>query len=77
MLVDLQALLAFVSGNQLDLSVGEAFGRQVGEPLMAEQVRVNRRRNVGGRLGASEFSWESMISRRTSFRIRSESSLQN
>ena len=25
MLVDLQALLAFVSGNQLDLSVGEAF----------------------------------------------------
>jgi hypothetical protein len=53
-LVDLQALLAFVSGNQLDLSVGEAFGRQVGEHLMAEQVRVNRLRNVGGRLGASE-----------------------
>jgi hypothetical protein len=64
-LVDLQA--AFVSGNQLDLSVGEAFGRQVGEHLMAEQVRVNRllvialhnlldsaRPWVGGRLGASE-----------------------
>jgi hypothetical protein len=46
-LVDLQALLAFVSGNQLDLSVGEAFGRQVGEHLMAEQVRVNRLRHAG------------------------------
>jgi hypothetical protein len=44
MLVDLQALLAFVSGNQLDLSVGEAFGRQVGEHLMAEQMRVQRLR---------------------------------
>jgi Phage integrase, N-terminal SAM-like domain len=43
-LVDLQALLAFVFGNQLDLSVGEAFGRQVGEHLMAEQVRGQRLR---------------------------------
>ena len=34
-----------MSGNQLDLSVGEAFGRQ--EHLMAEQVRVNRLRHAG------------------------------
>ena len=40
MLIDLKALLAFVAKNQLDLGVGEAFGSQVGEHLMAEQVRV-------------------------------------
>ena len=47
MLVDLQALLAFVAGDQLDLSIGEAFGRQVGQHLMAEQMRVQRLRNAG------------------------------
>src|ERR1035441_7573579 len=40
MLVDLQALFAFVPGNQLNLGVGEAFGRQEGQHLMAEQMRV-------------------------------------
>ena len=30
----------------MGLSVGEAFGRQVGEHLMAEQVRVNRLRHA-------------------------------
>jgi hypothetical protein len=40
MLVDLQALFAFMPGNELDLSVREAFGRQEGQHLMAEQMRV-------------------------------------
>ena len=47
MLVDLKALLAFVPRNQLDLGVGEALGRQVGQHLMAEQVRVDRLRQAG------------------------------
>jgi hypothetical protein len=47
MLVDLQALFAFVPGNQLNLGVGEAFGRQEGQHLMAEQMRVQRLRNAG------------------------------
>ena len=47
MLVDLQALFAFVAGDQLDLGIGETFGRQVGQHLMAEQMRVQRLRNAG------------------------------
>jgi Crp-like helix-turn-helix domain len=47
MLVDLQALFAFVPGNQLNLCVGEALGRKVRQHLMAEQVRVNRLRQAG------------------------------
>jgi hypothetical protein len=48
MLVDLfQALLAFVAEDQLGLCIGEAFGRQVGQHLMAEQMRVQRLRNTG------------------------------
>ena len=33
--------------NQLNLCVGQAFGRQVGQHLMAEQMRVQRLRNAG------------------------------
>ena len=44
MLVDLKALFAFVARDQLNLCVGEAFGRQVGQHLMTEQVRVQRLR---------------------------------
>src|SRR5947209_15714364 len=47
MLVDVQALFAFVPGNQLNLCVGEALGRKVSQHLMAEQVRVNRLRQAG------------------------------
>jgi len=47
MLVDLQALLALVAGDQLNLVVGQPFGRQVGQHLMAEQMRVQRLRNAG------------------------------
>ena len=47
MLVDLQAFFAFVAGDQLDLSIGETFGRQVSQHLMAEQMRVQRLRNAG------------------------------
>jgi hypothetical protein len=47
MLADLQTFFAFVPGNQLNLGVGEAFGRQEGQHLMAEQMRVQRLRNAG------------------------------
>ena len=47
MLVDLKALFAFVARYQLNLYVGQAFGRQVGQHLMAEQMRVQRLRNAG------------------------------
>ena len=47
MLVDLQALLAFVAGYQLNLCVRQALGRQVGQHLMSEQVRVHRLCNAG------------------------------
>ena len=47
MLVDLKALFAFVVRYQLNLCVGEALGRQVGQHLMAEQMRVQRLRNAG------------------------------
>ena len=40
MLVDLKALFAFVARYELNLCVGQAFGRQVGQHLMAEQMRV-------------------------------------
>jgi hypothetical protein len=43
-LVDLKALFAFVARYQLNLYVGQAFGRQVGQHLMAEQMRVQRLR---------------------------------
>jgi hypothetical protein len=33
--------------NQLNLCVGEAFGRQVGQHLVVEQMRVQRLRNAG------------------------------
>jgi hypothetical protein len=46
-LVDLKALFAFVARYQLNLYVGQAFGRQVGQHLMAEQMRVQRLRNAG------------------------------
>ncbi len=46
MLVDLQTFFAFVAGNELDLCVGEALRCQVGQHLMAEQVRVNRLRRL-------------------------------
>ena len=47
LLVDLKALFAFVARYQLNLCVGEALGRQVGQHLMAEQMRVQRLRNAG------------------------------
>ena len=40
-LVDLQALLALVPGDQLDLRVGQALCRQVGQHLVPEQVGVD------------------------------------
>ena len=40
MLVDLKALLAFMSRYQLDLGVREAFGCQEGQHLMTEQMWV-------------------------------------
>jgi hypothetical protein len=43
-LIDLKALFAFVGRYQLNLCVGQAFGRQVGQHLMAEQMRVQRKR---------------------------------
>jgi hypothetical protein len=43
-LVDLKALFAFVARDQLNLCVGQVFGRQVGQHLMAEQMRVQRLR---------------------------------
>ena len=39
-----RGFFAFVAGNQLDLSVRETFGRQVGEHLMPEQMWVDRLR---------------------------------
>ncbi len=45
--VDLQALLAFVAGDQLNLGIGESFGCQIGQHLMAEPMRVQRLRNAG------------------------------
>jgi len=46
-LVDLKALFAFVARYQLNLCVGQAFGSQVGQHLMAEQMGVYRLRNAG------------------------------
>lgn len=42
MLVDLMALLAFVTGYQLDLRVGQAFGGQADQHWVPEQVPVQR-----------------------------------
>ena len=59
MLVDLKALFAFVARYQLNLCVGQAFGRQVGQHLMAEQMRVQRlgnaTRDIGGTIGCKAF----------------------
>ena len=41
MLVDLEALLGFVSREELDLGVGEPLGSQEGQHLMAKQVRMD------------------------------------
>src|SRR5450755_593565 len=45
-LINFQALLARVAGNQLQLGVGEALDRQVGQHLMAEQMRMDRLRQT-------------------------------
>lgn len=47
MLVDFQAFLAFMPGDQLNLRVGEATLRQVGEHLMPEQVGMDMVSDVG------------------------------
>jgi hypothetical protein len=46
-LVGLKTFFAFVARYQLNLCVGEALGRQVGQHLMAELMRVQRLRNAG------------------------------
>jgi hypothetical protein len=46
MLVDLEALLGLVSRDELDLGVREPLGRQEGQPLMAEQVRMHGLRDI-------------------------------
>jgi hypothetical protein len=46
MLVDLEAFLGFVAGDQLDLGIGEPFGRQEGQHLMTEQMRVHGLRDA-------------------------------
>ena len=42
MLVDFEALLALVAGDELDLGVRQALCRQVGQHLVPEQVGMNR-----------------------------------
>jgi hypothetical protein len=40
MFVDLKALLAFVTGYQLDLRAGQAFGRQARSTMIARRGRL-------------------------------------
>ena len=46
MLVDLEAFLSLMPGDQLDLGVGNPFGRQEGQHLMTEQMRVHGLRDA-------------------------------
>jgi hypothetical protein len=56
MLVDLETFLGIVPGDQLDLGIGEPFGRQEGQHLMTEQMRMHElcdaRLLAGALLGA-------------------------
>ena len=47
MLVDFEAFLGFVPGDQLDLCIGEPFGCQEGQHLMTEQMRMHGLRDAG------------------------------
>jgi hypothetical protein len=47
MLIGFQTLLTLMPGNQLNLTVRQSFGRQIGEHLMAEQMRMHRLCNPG------------------------------
>lgn len=47
MLVDLEALLSFVAGDQLDLGVREPFGCQEGQHLVTDQMRMHGLRDAG------------------------------
>jgi hypothetical protein len=46
MLVELEAFLGLVPGDQLDLGIGKSFGRQEGQHLMTEQMRMHRLRDA-------------------------------
>ena len=46
MLVDLPAFLGLVPRDQLDLGIGRPFGRQEGQHLMTEQIRMQGRRDT-------------------------------
>src|SRR6516162_7562662 len=46
MLVDLEAFLGLVPGDQLDLGIGKPFGRQEGQHLITEQMWVHGLRDA-------------------------------
>ena len=47
MLVELEAFLGLVPGDQLDLGIGKSFGRQEGQHLMTGQMRMHGLRDAG------------------------------